>query len=85
MKRFIAKIKQNGSAVCWSLLACCSLIPRAGWASASCPKRAALPAKPEFAIGTDYIDTKSFAFMQPANLQAKVNPMAFRKNCRRRL
>ncbi|MGI6356327.1 MAG: hypothetical protein GX937_04975 [Lentisphaerae bacterium] len=80
MKRFIAKIKQEWER---SLLVAVGLLLLGflGWVGFSLlseeggttSQTQALPSVP------DYIDTKSFAFMQPANLQAKVNPMAFRK------
>ncbi|HOG50068.1 MAG TPA: hypothetical protein PKY10_05725 [Lentisphaeria bacterium] len=80
MNRYIAKIKQEWER---SLLVAVGLLLLGflGWVGFSLlseeggttSQTQALPSVP------DYIDTKTFAFMQPAGLQDKINPMAFRK------
>jgi len=80
MNKYIAKIKQEWER---SLLVVVGLLLLAflGWLGFSLlseeggttSQTQALPSVP------DYIDTKTFAFLQPAGLQDKVNPMAFRK------
>ena len=80
MNRYIAKISQEWER---SLLVAVGLLLLGflGWMGFSflseeggtTSQSQALPSVP------DFIDTKTFAFMQPARLQSDVNPMAFRK------
>ncbi len=80
MNRYIAKISQEWER---SLLVAVGLLLLGflGWVGFSflseeggtTSQAQALPSVP------DFIDTKTFAFMQPARLQSDVNPMAFRK------